>query len=233
VLDALQGHFSSASFAVPSVIAHDRGERCDVAAILLSRVPGRIELSKALARELIPQLARALVTLHRAPLSCPSSVDGFRMMPYSRDKPVPVGIIGPDWDRVWPLLDRLTFENDALIHHDFHIGNALFSDGRLSGIIDWTLARRGPRFFDVGYCRADLSMVFGLDEADLFLAEYEAANGTSVSHLALWDLAGAVRAYPDPESWLAGWLDAGRTDLTPDLIRERLRIFVERALSRI
>jgi aminoglycoside phosphotransferase (APT) family kinase protein len=155
------------------------------------------------------------------------------MMPRKRDKPVPAGIAAPDWSRVWPLIDQIAFENDSLIHGDFHIGNALFSDGHLSGIVDWTLARRGPRLFDVGYCRVDLSMVFGCDEADRFLAAYEAATGRSVSNIALWDLAGAVRAYPDPEMWLPGWIDAGRSDLTPDLIRERLRLFVERALARL
>src|SRR5262249_21361443 len=37
VLAALQGH-SAITLVVPSVIAYDRGERCDVSAILLSRV---------------------------------------------------------------------------------------------------------------------------------------------------------------------------------------------------
>jgi aminoglycoside phosphotransferase (APT) family kinase protein len=233
VLDSLRGHFSSATFSVPSVVAHDLGVECDVPAILLSRVAGRIELSQGLAPKLVPELARALAALHRAPVACPSIALDFKMMPNKRDKPVPAGIAAPDWSRVWPLLERLAFVNDSLIHYDFHLGNAIFSGSRLTGIVDWTQACRGPRVFDVGYCRADLSMLFGLDEADLFLEEYEAATGKSVSQITLWDLAGAVRAYPDPEMWLPGWIDAGRSDLTADLIRERLRAFVERALARL
>jgi aminoglycoside phosphotransferase (APT) family kinase protein len=228
-LDALRAHFST--FPVPTVLAHDAGVRCDVSAILLSRIPGRIELSQHLAHQLVPELARALAALHEEPIACPSVIEDFAMMPQKRDRPVPQGIAAPDWNRVWPLLDRIAFENDSLIHHDFHIGNALYCDGRLTGIVDWTLARRGPRYFDVGYCRVDLSMLFGLEEADLFLAEYERAIGRSVPQGPLWDLAGATRAYPDPEMWLPGWLDAGRTDLTADLIRERLCVFVERALQ--
>jgi aminoglycoside phosphotransferase (APT) family kinase protein len=231
-LESLQGHFSSAGFSVPRVIAQDNGTACDVPALLLSRVTGRIELSQRFAPELVPELARALAVLHAAPIACPGIVEEFTMMPKKRDRPVPPGIVAPEWSRVWPLLDEIRFENDSLIHHDFHIGNALFSDRSLTGIVDWSLVRRGPRLFDVGYCRADLSMLLGMDEADLFLAAYEAATKREVPQLALWDLAGAVRAYPDPEMWLPGWIDAGRTDLCADLIRERLRIFVERALSR-
>jgi aminoglycoside phosphotransferase (APT) family kinase protein len=232
-LETLQSHLSSAAFSVPRVIALDSGTRCDVPAMLLSRVAGHIELSRRVAGDLVPELARALAALHAAPIACPSIVEEFVMMPKKRDRPVPPGIIAPDWSRVWPLLDEIRFENDSLIHHDFHMGNALFSDASLTGIVDWSLVRRGPRLFDVGYCRVDLSMLFGMEEADLFLAAYEAATGTKVPQLALWDLAGAVRAYPDPEMWLPGWIDAGRTDLTADLIRDRLRIFVERALSRL
>jgi hypothetical protein len=78
----------------------------------------------------------------------------------------------------------------------------------------------------------DLSMVFGLDAADLFVEAYESARGERIERLPLWDLAGAVRAFPDPEMWLPGWLDLGRSDLGPDLVRQRLAIFVDRALSR-
>src|SRR5262249_42035174 len=67
-LDAWRGLLSSASLSVPSVIAHDLGAACDVPAILLSRVAGRIELSRDLAHKLVPELASALATLHRAPV---------------------------------------------------------------------------------------------------------------------------------------------------------------------
>lgn len=39
-----------------------------------------------------------------------------------------------------------------LIHRDFHLYNLLFTGETLSGYLDFDLAQRGPRLFDVCYC---------------------------------------------------------------------------------
>ncbi|MBS0416175.1 MAG: phosphotransferase [Proteobacteria bacterium] len=39
-----------------------------------------------------------------------------------------------------------------LIHRDFHRGNVLFTDGVVTGILDFDLVHQGPRLFDVCYC---------------------------------------------------------------------------------
>ena len=148
-----------------------------------------------------------------------------------RSKLVPEGIVTPDWARVWRLVEGFAMGGDALLHGDFHIGNALFEAGELTGIVDWACARRGAREFDVCYCRLDLSMVIGAAAPQVFTAAYEAALGVTLGDLARWDLAASVQAYPDPALWLPGWLDAGRTELTPELIRSRLGDFIEQALS--
>jgi Ser/Thr protein kinase RdoA (MazF antagonist) len=135
-----------------------------------------------------------------------------------------------DWARVRQVLGRLPIAGTGLIHGDFHMGNALFEAGRLTSLLDFTCVRRGPWQFDVAYCRCDLSLLFGLAEADEFSNAYEATRGLRVDPLPLWDLAGAIKAHPDAGAWLPGWVDAGRTDLEPDLIRERLARFVEQAL---
>jgi hypothetical protein len=38
---------------------------------------------------------------------------------------------------------------DDLTHMDFHPGNMLFSEGRLTGVVDWDGAQRGDRHFDL------------------------------------------------------------------------------------
>jgi Ser/Thr protein kinase RdoA (MazF antagonist) len=83
-----------------------------------------------------------------------------------------------------------------LIHHDFHLSNLLYEADCVSGLVDWTDVRSGPRPFDVGYCRCDMSMLYGVDAADLFLDAYRAEYGDAVPQIALWDLAGATRAFP-------------------------------------
>ena len=58
------------------------------------------------------------------------------------------------------------------LHHDFHHGNVLWSEGRISGVIDWPSASTGPRSIDIAHTRANLALVNGVDVADRFLAAY-------------------------------------------------------------
>lgn len=44
------------------------------------------------------------------------------------------------------------------IHRDAHPANMLFRDGKLTGWLDFELAVRGPRLFDLGYCATSLLM---------------------------------------------------------------------------
>ena len=55
----------------------------------------------------------------------------------------------------------------------------------------------------------------------------EDAAGRPVRHLAFWDLLAATLAFPDPERWLPGYHDLGRTEVTPELMRARLRAFTQ------
>jgi aminoglycoside phosphotransferase (APT) family kinase protein len=146
---------------------------------------------------------------------------------------VPAGIVAPDWAEVWYVLGAHTLEGEALIHGDYHMDDVVFDGGAVTAIVDWSSALRGPTAFDVGYCRMDLSLIFGGEAADRFLNAYESAAGQPVERLAVWDLAGAVRAYPDPAGWLPAWHEVGRSDLYPALLQQRLTDFVQSALSRL
>jgi aminoglycoside phosphotransferase (APT) family kinase protein len=233
-LTALQRHFSDADVAVPVALAHDAdGSVAGEPAILLSRVPGRIDTRVEGSRGRVSELARGLAIFHAARIPAPSEVRNERVSFERREEPVPPGIAAPDWKAAWRALERLVITLDQLIHHDYHIGNVLFEQGKLSGIVDWSAAAFGSAAFDVGYCRMDLAMTFGRDAADDFLQSYEDARQQRIADLPLWDIAGAVRAFPDPAMWLHGWHDAGRVELTADTLRERLAVFVERALSRL
>lgn len=217
-------------YQTPHVLGFDLdGSACGYPAILLTRVPGSLDLSPTNALERAARLGRALAELHQAAPRVPSE-----LRPYE----IKLVQAAPDGDAIaWASVRRalggLSALGSELIHGDFHLGNALFQDGALSALLDFTCVRRGPWQFDVGYCRCDLSLLFGLAEADEFSKSYEATRGLRVEALPYWDLAGALRAHPDASSWLPGWLDAGRSDLEPGLVAERLGRFVARALSQI
>jgi aminoglycoside phosphotransferase (APT) family kinase protein len=231
-LHALSG--SGCGVATPEVVAIDaEAAQCDVPAILMTWLPGEPDLEPHDVDKKVDALARALAEFHRCAPACTPELPKFQVDFERRHTTVPPGIVAPDWTQAFRALEALTFSDPRLIHHDFHIGNTRFDSGKVCGIVDFEDAHCGPWQFDVTYCRMDLSMVFGADAGDLFLERYESARGGALDCLALWDLAGAVRAFPDPEMWLPSWHDLGRMDLTADIVRERLATFVDRALSRV
>ena len=219
-------------FAVPQLVAHDPlGNACDLPALLMTRARGKIALELTHWERRVSALGRALASFHAAQVPCPASLNDYDVGLQRRSKTVPVGVESPDWSRVWSLVEERSWRGDALLHGDYHIGNALFEADELSGIIDWATARRGPQQFDVAYCRLDLAMVIGPAAPPIFTAAYEAARKTRLVDLSMWDVAASLQAYPDPALWLPGWLDAGRDDLSPELIRSRLCDFVSGALD--
>ncbi len=222
--------------AIPGVVAYDvTGVECDLPAILLTRLTGSIDVSLSNIEGKVRELGRVLAALHRIAVEVPAGFEPFAIDFERRKKTSPLS--GVDWNAAWEPLHELEYGPEQLLHGDFHLGNMLFEarrpPSRITGVVDWTLVRSGPPASEVGYCRVDLALLFGLDAADIFLEAYEAARGERVRDRVLWDLAGATRAYPDPASWLPGWTDAGRRDLTAELVRRRLVTFLTRASSEL
>lgn len=229
-LGALAG--AALPYGVARVLGRDDdGSECDVPALLTSRLPGRIAIGRESWEPRVRGLGEALAALHALRVRCPESLPAY-MAESKRDQPVPSDSSLPDWDAVWRYVEANDFGGDELLHGDYHLGNALFEGEQLTGIVDWASARRGPHEVEIAYCRVDLSMLFGGDAPERFLAAYEERAERRVENVSRWDLAACVRAFPDPVSWLPGWVDAGRDDLTPPLIRARLQDFVQNALRR-
>jgi Ser/Thr protein kinase RdoA (MazF antagonist) len=78
------------------------------------------------------------------------------------------------WRSAFPAY-RPTF-----VHRDFHPGNLLWSRQRLTGIVDWAGACRGPFGCDIAHCRANLRDLAGPGTADDFVAAYTAMTGRSL-----------------------------------------------------
>jgi aminoglycoside phosphotransferase (APT) family kinase protein len=221
----------------PHVIAVDAtGVEVGRPSLLMTRLRGQVDVSTAGAPSRVVELARALAALHQVQIREMGEfpVAEFRVDPRS---PMETRPELPSWARVRRALesslDSACEAARTLVHGDFHIANALFDRDELTGIVDWSDAGLGPPASDVGYCRADLALLFGGDIPDLFLHHYELAWGGRVAPLAVWDLAGAARAYPDPARWLVAWRTLGRHDLGEAEVRRRLARFVSEALRRI
>jgi aminoglycoside phosphotransferase (APT) family kinase protein len=78
-----------------------------------------------------------------------------------------------------PLVEEPTF-----VHGDYQHFNVLWSDGRLSGVVDWPYAGIGNRGSDVGHCRLNLAVLFDARTAEDYLTMYERAAGVRVDRRA-------------------------------------------------
>jgi aminoglycoside phosphotransferase (APT) family kinase protein len=83
----------------------------------------------------------------------------------------------------------------CLIHRDYHPGNTLWAEGRLTGVVDWTQASIGPAAVDIGHMRWNLALAYGLDAAARF-AKFAGA-GPDQSY---WDVVTALDVLPQAEA---------------------------------
>jgi aminoglycoside phosphotransferase (APT) family kinase protein len=83
----------------------------------------------------------------------------------------------------------------CFIHRDFQHFNLLWARGRLTGVVDWSVASSfAPPEIDVGHCRLNLAVLFCADWAERFRLAYEAETGRSTDPW--WDLH-ALASYND------------------------------------
>ena len=75
----------------------------------------------------------------------------------------------------------------------------LWQRGRLTGVVDWVAAFRGPADVDIGHCRLNLAVLYSAELADDFLAAYEAEAGRRVDPY--WDIRSATG--PARTDWAA------------------------------
>jgi aminoglycoside phosphotransferase (APT) family kinase protein len=149
---------------------------------------------------------------------------------WRRDEP-PASLADDPWlERAWPVLRASAGElaasgGDALVHHDLHPGNALWSRGKVSGIVDWPMAGRGFPAYDRAYLRLDVSVCLGLDAGD------RVARVAPDDHPA-WDLVVGLRALPDPDLWVGVYNELG-VPVTIEEGRARVAAWFERAISQL
>ena len=131
--------------------------------------------------------------------------------------------------------DRLHADTPAFretyIHRDFHPTNVLWLDGKVSGVVDWPNACRGPAGVDVGHCRVNLALLYSVEVADLFLTAYELHASSSFIYDSYWDIVSAFDILDGPPTVYSGWAAFGVTGLTDEMMEERMDDFLESLVS--
>src|SRR6266545_5393120 len=159
-----------AGVATPRLLALDAtGAHAGVPALLMSRLPGRVDWAPADADRWLERLARLLPAIHGGPLPPPGLIRPFA--PYRQES-----YESPGWAR-WPSIWARAIERfhqptpdgagpAVFIHRDFHPGNVLWRRGSVTGVVDWASASIGPACVDVGHCRGNLFQ-YGLEDVVL------------------------------------------------------------------
>lgn len=162
----------------PQLLAVDpTGTAAGVPAVLMSRVPGRVDWWPRNAESWLRHLAELLPRIHAAPLPPAGTIRGYRPYPQSSYEPPPWTHRPKVWERAIEIFHHPPPAlPPAFIQRDYHPGNVLWSRGAVSGVVDWQSASIGPAAVDVGHCRANL-LGYGQHAVERFTHLWEQAAG--------------------------------------------------------
>jgi aminoglycoside phosphotransferase (APT) family kinase protein len=170
----------AAGVPTPALLAVDpAGTEAGVPAVLMSRLPGRVDWWPSDTGRWLRRLAGILPAIHATPLP-PAGLIG----PFAPDLPTSYQL--PPWarhPRIWERAAEVSCGPapvlpEVLVHRDFHPGNVLWRRGSVSGVVDWQAACTGPAVIDVAHCRVNL-LTFGTGAAGQFTALWQNVSGAA------------------------------------------------------
>jgi len=131
----------------------------------------------------------------------------------------------PDGEHVWELLQktwpRLSSRPPELVHGDFHLGNLLWADGSISGVLDWSDAAAGAEETDLVKLRWEFALREGPEAAARALAAYEAERGYPNPEIPIWDLSEIWRFGHLLRAWVWFFEMEGRQDSSLEVLQYR------------
>jgi aminoglycoside phosphotransferase (APT) family kinase protein len=190
-----------AGVPVPEVIATDDRTGC----ILTTRLVGRPVIRPRVGWTwLVGRLAELLLTIHAANVRS-SGFGGYQPYMLEEDHAIPSKDWTPDeWQRCMAAFRAPPPDGPvSFLHRDYHPGNVLWSSGRLTGVVDWSVACIGSPWADVAHCRFNLWRWHGEKAADAMVAEYHRLRPELPPYDPYWDIATAMSVpWPIRESVL-------------------------------
>lgn len=228
-----------AGFPAPAPLALDQqGEWFGSPSLAIEVVPGRPDLAPTDVGRYADEVASALARIHAAQTSAaggallrPHAVDAWTAPDRVPDGLVARAVAQRVVDTIVEWMPRAERGASVISHGDFHPGNLLWSQGRLTGVVDWSHARVGPRWWELAYFRMELAVLVDGLAADSFLERYETLAGVASPHQAVWDLVCLYNGHRWGHLWLTGYREQGRRDLTIDMMRRRLTRLARHALA--
>lgn len=206
---------------VPEVIAWDaHGVKCGVPVVLMTAVPGRVNLQPLDFDGWFKQMAAALLPLH----NLNAANFGWQYFSYNNVKTLQV----PTWSEkpgLWQRAIEIVNQpppptQSCFIHRDYHPMNTLWQGETLSGVVDWVNACHGPAPFDLAWNRLNLMSMYGVEAAERLRQHAIAICGNEVWH-PYWDLMALIEMLPGPPEVYQPWPVFGLRDLSARLLIQR------------
>jgi aminoglycoside phosphotransferase (APT) family kinase protein len=221
----------AAGIAAPSLLAFsaDGGEAGGRPSVLMTRLPGHLYLTPADPGRWLRQMAAMAAAIHDARVAAPDFepwIDPARLAP-------PRSARRPQlWRAAIEVLQSPPPERRTacFIHRDFQHFNLLWAHGRLTGVVDWSVASSGPPEVDVGHCRLNLAVLFSAKRAERFRLAYEAETGRRTDPW--WDLL-ALAVYGDAWQRFIPTQAGGRVPVDTDGMTARVEDLIESVLRRL
>ena len=203
-------------------------------AVLMTHLPGRVELTPDDEDRWLRALAHTLAAVHAHP--APSFGWRYRSWVEAHNVTVPAYATSKTmWEAAAEAYGRWrpAEGEETFLHRDYHAMNLLFggagSELRVTGVVDWVNACVGPAAADVSHCRIDLVKMRGLAAADLFLREYRAVRG-GFEYDPVWDLEAVFDVAVPTADVHAPWRQFGLAGLRSETVQERVEEHLKRAL---
>jgi aminoglycoside phosphotransferase (APT) family kinase protein len=228
---------AAAGVPAPRPIACDPdGVRAGVPALLETVVPGSSRVPRVPVERRLRAAGTALAALHVVAL-LPTFDLPRRVRPIPSRDFAAARAAGAASTR---LLDRAADRlgrapapaaDPVLVHGDMWHGNLLWTDDRVSGIVDWDMAGAGPGGVDLGAMRLDATLMYGPGAAAAVLNGWLAGRPARTGPVAHWDAVAALNTPTDMAVFLPAIHDQGREDLDADLVNARRDGFLRAALA--
>lgn len=218
----------------PDLVGFDEiGSLSGHPSVLMSNLGGSVVLEPDDLNLWLDRMAAALASIHRV------NADEFPWHYYTYSDIQ--ALQPPSWSTqtaLWGELIALAQRprpsfKPCFIHRDYHPTNILWQDDKVSGIVDWVNACQGPAGVDIGHCRLNLALLYGVDAAERFLNAYIEYASSTFKYDPYWDAISLCDAFFDSPAVYPGWTDLGFEGLTDALIAERMDLYMISLVNRI
>lgn len=225
----------------PALVAVDpTGAECEDPSLLMTWLAGRTIHDDQGLEARIPLLARQLVAIHQVqPAARPPK---YETLTTADTVIVPACADATTWAEAIDMIRKpVPTYGGRFLHRDFQPSNVLFdvspgssADVRLVGVIDWGGTSWGPADLDVAHCCINLALLHGPSWGLRFVDAYQQAGGVLAGHprdRLYWLVRDALAASEEVQQVSRPWRQAGRSDLTTEVVEERLDTYLTSLLT--